>query len=114
MRERQHYGSSLRSWLPCRLKLHYSQQITPSTRGLHMRKVSDYRAALKQAQDLRSYLLAESGLTGPRGNIELAQAVADFGDEALFTHLLTFTPDVAPTNSPQEFLAFCGAVGLGK
>ncbi|HEY3341151.1 MAG TPA: hypothetical protein VGK81_03995 [Anaerolineae bacterium] len=79
-----------------------------------MRKVSDYRVALQQAQDLQSYLLAESGLPGPRGNIELAQAVADFGDETLFIHLLTFTPDVAPTNSPQEFLAFCGAVGLGR
>ena len=79
-----------------------------------MSKIDTYRAALQQCQDLDAYLLAESGLPGPRGNIELAQAVADFGDEALFTHLLTFTPDVAPTNIAQEFLAFCGAVGLGK
>jgi hypothetical protein len=79
-----------------------------------MSKIDTYRAALQQCQDLDSYLLAESGLPGPRGNIELAQAVADFGDETLFTHLLTFTPDVAPTNTAQEFLAFCGTVGLGK
>jgi hypothetical protein len=79
-----------------------------------MSKIDTYRAALRQCQDLDAYLLAESGLPGPRGNIELAQAVADFGDAALFTHLLTFTPDVAPTNTAQEFLAFCGAVGLGK
>ena len=79
-----------------------------------MSKIDDYRETLKQLKDWDSYLLAESGLPGPRGNIELAQAVADLGDAALFTRLLTFTPDKAPVNSPQEFLAFCGAVGLGK
>jgi hypothetical protein len=79
-----------------------------------MSKIDTYRAALEQCKDLDGYLLAESGLPGPRGNIELAQAVADFGDATLFTHFLTFTPEVAPTNTPQEFLAFCGAVGLGK
>lgn len=61
-----------------------------------------------------SYLLAESGLPGPRGNIELAQAVADEGDAEIYLRYLTYTPELAPVNSPYEFLAFCGIVGLGR
>ncbi len=33
---------------------------------------------------------------------------------SLFEHFLTYTPDLAPTNDPHEFLAFCGVVGLGR
>jgi hypothetical protein len=77
-------------------------------------KRDDYRRALGSLDDWEPYLLAESGLPGPRGNIELAQAVADEGDEALFLRLLSFDAEVAPTNTPQEFLAFCGVVGLGR
>ena len=79
-----------------------------------MGKIEDYRSILGKVGDLDAYLLKESGLPGPRGNIELAQAVADVGDEALFRRLLLNTPDMAPANDPHEFLAFCGAVGLGK
>jgi len=79
-----------------------------------MNKADNYRQVLKTLPDWETYLLQESGLPGPRGNLELAQAVADEGDRSLFEHLLTFTPDVAPVNTSQEFLAFCGVVGLGK
>jgi 3-methyladenine DNA glycosylase AlkC len=79
-----------------------------------MSKVQQYRETLRTLSEWDPYLLQESGLPGPRGNIELAQAVADEGDEPLFRHLLSFEPQQAPTNSPYEFLAFCGAVGLGK
>ncbi len=79
-----------------------------------MSKIEDYRQTLRSLDDWEPYLLAGSGLPGPRGNIELAQAVADEGDEALFLRLLSFAAPVAPTNTPQEFLAFCGAVGLGR
>jgi hypothetical protein len=61
-----------------------------------------------------AYLLQESGLPGPRGNLELAQAVVAEGEEALFKHYLTYDAERAPTNSPYEFLAFCGVTGLGK
>lgn len=79
-----------------------------------MNKMDAYRQTLRALDDWEPYLLAESGLPGPRGNIELAQAEADEGDEALFQRLLSFDAAVAPTNTPQEFLAFCGVVGLGR
>jgi hypothetical protein len=79
-----------------------------------MAKVDEYRKALRGLEDWDAYLLAESGLPGPRGNLELAGAAADEGDESRFRHWLTFTSDIALTNTPEEFLAFCGAVGLGK
>jgi hypothetical protein len=50
---------------------------------------------------------------GPRGNLELAQAVADEGSEEQFRRWLSLGPDQAPVNSPEEFLAFCGILGMG-
>jgi len=79
-----------------------------------MNKVEFYRQKLKQLKDWEPFLLKESGLPGPRGNIELAQAVAEEGKEALFEHFLSFDSVKAPTNSPEEFLAFCGVLGQGK
>ena len=61
-----------------------------------------------------AFLLENSGLPGPRANLELARAVADEGDEDLFRRYITSAPDVAPVNSPTEFLAFCGILGLGR
>jgi len=79
-----------------------------------MTKYADYRVTLQGLKDWEPYLLQESGLPGPRGNLELAQAAADEGNRPLFYHFLTYTPDIAPTNDPHEFLAFCGVVGLGR
>jgi hypothetical protein len=73
-----------------------------------------YRAILKTLDDWDSFLMQESRLPGPRGNLELAQIVADEGDLDRFSHFLTFDPQTAPTNTPGEFLAFCGVLGLGK
>jgi len=69
---------------------------------------------LHELSDWDEYLLKESGLPGPRGNIELAQAVADEGDRQLFMRFIAYTAEKAPVNSPNEFLAFCGVVGLGR
>lgn len=79
-----------------------------------MSKTDEYRAKLRALDHWDSYLLEESGLPGPRGNIELAQVVADEGDRQLFQHYIAYTADKAPVNSPYEFLAFCGIVGLGR
>ncbi len=79
-----------------------------------MSKVEFYRETLRSMKDWDDYLLKESGLPGPRGNIELGKAVAEEGDETLFKRFLEYTPDIAPVNSPYEFLAFCGVLGMGK
>lgn len=79
-----------------------------------MGKVEEYRQVLRSLDEWQDYLLQESRLPGPRGNIELAQAVAEEGDEALFERLLAFDAERAPANTPGEFLAFCGALGLGR
>jgi hypothetical protein len=77
-------------------------------------KVSIYRERLKGLSDWEPFLMAESGLPGPRGNLELAQAVFCEGNAESFEGFLTNTPDKAPVNSPQEFLHFCGVFGQGK
>jgi 3-methyladenine DNA glycosylase AlkC len=77
-------------------------------------KVDYYRQILHTLDDWDPFLLQESGLPGPRANLELLQAVADEGSEAQFRRWLTLGPDRAPVNSPQQFLAVCGVVGLGR
>lgn len=79
-----------------------------------MKKVDTYRETLRTLDKWDSFLLKESGLPGRRANIELARAVADEGNETLFKRLLCFDAQKAPANSPQEFMAFCGILGLGR
>jgi HEAT repeat protein len=81
---------------------------------LGMSKREDYRRQLRRLEDWDAFLLQSSGLPGPRGNLELAEAVADEGDPVIFSRFRTYTPEAAPTNSPYEFLAFCGVLGLGR
>jgi hypothetical protein len=77
-------------------------------------KTDAYREQLKRIENWDSFILEESGLPGPRGNLELARAVAEEGDETLFLRYLAFDAKDAPTNTPHEFLAFCGTLGLGR
>jgi hypothetical protein len=79
-------------------------------------RADDYRAALKALppDEWDAFLLRESGLPGPRGNIELGQAAADVGTRKRFDRWLTWDPGRAPVGSREEFLAFCGTVGLGR
>ena len=79
-----------------------------------MAKADEYRTKLRALDNWDAYLLKESGLPGPRGNLELAQVVADEGNPQLFRRYIAYTADEAPVNSPYEFLAFCGIVGLGR
>jgi hypothetical protein len=79
-----------------------------------MTKVERYIDILQALDDWEPFLLAESGLPGPRGNLELARAVALEGEPALFERYLAFGPDRAPVNAPGEFLAFCGVLGQGR
>jgi hypothetical protein len=75
-------------------------------------------------ESLMGYVAANSNLPGPRGNLELAEAfedaLADYPEPArlrlwdLCTHMAGVAADGAPTNDPREFIAFCGAVGVGS
>ncbi|MEI6777620.1 MAG: HEAT repeat domain-containing protein [Chloroflexales bacterium] len=77
-------------------------------------KSDAYRAELRRLPDWEPYLRQESRLPGPRSNLELAQAVAEEGDAACFERLLCYDAVRAPTNTPDEFLAVCGVLGLGR
>lgn len=72
-----------------------------------MTKRSDYRVVLESLPpgQWTAYLGEESGLPGPRGNIELAEAFADTADPGLIRLY---------AQSPDEYLAMCGAVGFGR
>lgn len=79
-----------------------------------MSKADSYKDILRNLPEWDLYLLAESGLPGPRGNLELLEAVAEVGNEDTFNRYLTYDSAKAPTGSSEEFLAMCGVVGLGK
>lgn len=72
-----------------------------------MSRVGEYRAALRRRPTTQwpAYLRDHSGLPGPRGNIELAQAFAEETDAALVDDLIA---------TDDEFLTVCGVVGLGR
>lgn len=76
-----------------------------------MTKIDEYRSALASLADWVPFLKKNSGLPGPRGNLELAYAVAATGTQEQFLHFLTFNGN---ENTPDLFVLFCGIVGLGK
>jgi hypothetical protein len=71
-----------------------------------MAGVSHYRDELTTLERTAwpAYLDEHSGLPGPRGNIELAVAVADLGDGRLFDELIA---------GDDAYRTFCGVVGIG-
>jgi len=99
-----------------------------------MSKVSQHRLDLEKIfgsnpspadmLQLRAYLLKNSGLPGRRGNLELAHVfgniVGDYADSyedaywQLCESYLAITAEEAPVNTAEEFLPFCGTVGIGS
>ncbi len=76
-----------------------------------MTKITDYSSTLQTLNDWVPYLKKNSGLPGPRGNLELAYAVAEVGTRKQFESLLAFD---GKENTPEVFILLCGIVGLGK
>jgi hypothetical protein len=68
-------------------------------------KQDRYRADLRALSEWEPYLLANSGLPGPRANLELMQVAVDEGSLAQFRAWL---------DSDNEYLRLCGVVGLGR
>ncbi len=79
-----------------------------------MSKQSDYQQTLRNMADWEAFLLKESCLPGPRGNLELLYAVIEEGDEARLTRFFQYPLEQAVTNTPGEFLVACGVAGLGR
>ncbi len=79
-------------------------------------RVEYYRQKLSSIpeSEWEHFLLAESGLPGPRGNLELAQAAAELGRNEQFLLWCKYSPQEAPVNDPKEFLVFCGVLGFGR
>jgi hypothetical protein len=73
---------------------------------------------------LLDFIKANSNLPGPRANLELAdvfvEVIAGRVEEEwdllwmLCRSMVQLSPAEAPVNAPQEFIPFCGAVGIGK
>ena len=76
-----------------------------------MSKLEDYRETLKNSDDWIPFLRKNSGLPGPRGNLELAHIAAELGNKKQFKQFLSFQ---AEENTPEVFLVFCGVMGLGR
>jgi hypothetical protein len=64
-----------------------------------------YRIELRKLKSWEPFLKKNSGLPGPRANLELVSAVAEEADADRLWHL---------SASNDEFLALCGAAGLGR
>lgn len=79
-----------------------------------MGSIDEYRAALRSELDWDRFLLANSGLPGPRGNIELGRAAAELARPEQIWGWVAFDPSRAPGGAQEEFLAFCGVIGLGR
>jgi len=81
-----------------------------------MGKVEDYRNVLQSLElaDWDDYLRANSNLPGPRGNLELAAAVAEEAPaEWLISRAYCHLEGVAE-NTPECFVCCCAVQGLGR
>ena len=79
-----------------------------------MTKTERYRVALRGLPEWEPFVRAESGLPGPRGNLELVAAVADVGEAERFRRWAALDPERAPENSAEVLLVVGGVVGLGR
>jgi hypothetical protein len=74
--------------------------------------------------ELVEYVMSNSNLPGPRANLELADAFSgalrDYAQKegkrcwALCMKMIEATAEEGPVNTPEEFVPFCGAVGIGS
>lgn len=72
-----------------------------------------YLQELSLQPDWDAYLQQESSLPGPRANLELAWATAALGTRARFEAWIAGDLH-GDGNNPQDYLVFCGLVGLGE
>lgn len=78
------------------------------------KKVEEYREILSKHRDRTLYLKQNSGLPGPRCNLELAIAFVQTAGAGIINNFASKSPKEAPENTPEAFLAFCGVMGMGR
>lgn len=69
------------------------------------KRIDAYRAELRSLESWEPFLKKNSGLPGPRANLELVAAVVEEGDPDRLWKL---------SASKDEYLALCGTAGLGR
>jgi hypothetical protein len=79
-----------------------------------MTRTDVYAAALREGRNPVELALTESGLPGPRGNLELIAALAAFADEGVLLRWSEMSPTEAPGDQPPVILVCAGVVGLGR
>lgn len=79
-----------------------------------MGKIENYQSQLQQLTEWEEFMLAESGLPGPRGNLELIEAAARMGSVNQFTKWVQLSEAEAPGDKPPVILVCSGLVGLGR
>jgi hypothetical protein len=79
-----------------------------------MNRSDIYRNQLTASTDPVKFLADNSNLPGPRGNLELLGVFALYGSESDILKCLGYDEHIAPTNTPGEFVATCGAAGTGR
>ncbi len=98
----------------------YYEAVNISGGSLHpMKKREEIIEKLKPIIDdrkkLEEFIVRNSNLPGPRGNLELCFAFAEiYEDINVLLDWLKITEDQADVNDPRSFLAFCSVVCLGK
>lgn len=73
-----------------------------------------YRQRLALLESWEPFLLQESGLPGPRANLELLDVVIEQGQEEWFNKWVSLSAAEAPAGSRDEYLSVCGTAGLGR
>jgi hypothetical protein len=81
------------------------------TRMLDLRSIL---AAIPNPEAINDYLLANSGLPGPRSNLELAHDAADSLPATIYTPWLEYSPADVQENTPQVFLVIIAVMALGR
>jgi len=74
-------------------------------------------------EKIMEFLVSNSNLPGPIGNLELADVFAEVVEDysirdpqkiwEFASRLTDVSPNEAPVNNPKEFLQFCGTVAIG-
>jgi hypothetical protein len=77
--------------------------------------IEELKPIIAYPERLKKFIIENSNLPGPRGNLELAFALAEIYDSLdVLLKWLEINEEEADVNDPKSFPAFCAAVALGK